>query len=570
MKLSDFENHIESKILQRGDAYYRSGAILSITEESDNTYKAVVEGTENYTVIVRLGTDGEILFSHCNCPYDMGSECKHEVAVYYSLRKMKKPKSPAGSVIDLGEYAKKKVSLEKESPECRIHRILSALSKEELVSLLVSLSVEYPDFGKRVEFTYSNDTEEDEIKNCLALIRSYVDKYSNRDGYIRYENTFEAIEGARLVVERAGEAADCGQYARAVTLYLCIIREMVPLLNYVDDSDGYMGSIIEEAVSFLSSITEYDISQEAMADIFEKLLREAVRKYLDDWPNWRLDLLETCAYLANTPDLRRRLEKELDSLAERFTDSQISNHAQEKIAEIRYSLILNFDGQDKAEEFLESNLKYTNFRVQAINKALSQKDYSRAENLALDGEEKDKDYVGLVNQWKKYRYETYSHSGELDKQRQIALEFVLQGDFDFYRKLKETYPQEEWLTVYPGILRALEEKKRYFNNYASILIEEKELARLLAYVKANPSAIIQYYKHLLPVYLEEVYQIFLSLIQHGAKNASSRGGYKQVCEHIKLLCKAGGAEQARQVTASLISAYPRRPAFKDELLKIKL
>lgn len=66
MNLSDFERHIDYKILQRGGEYYRSGAIQSITEKGDNTYIAVVEGTEDYSVTVLL-----LLFEILECRHTL-------------------------------------------------------------------------------------------------------------------------------------------------------------------------------------------------------------------------------------------------------------------------------------------------------------------------------------------------------------------------------------------------------------------------------------------------------------------------------------------------------------------
>lgn len=39
----------------------------------------------NYEVTVEIDDMGEIIYSECDCPYDFGPVCKHEVAVFFQL-----------------------------------------------------------------------------------------------------------------------------------------------------------------------------------------------------------------------------------------------------------------------------------------------------------------------------------------------------------------------------------------------------------------------------------------------------------------------------------------------------
>jgi len=46
------------------------------------------KGSDDYKVLVEIGDHGDIINSECDCPYDFGPVCKHEVAVYFQLREM--------------------------------------------------------------------------------------------------------------------------------------------------------------------------------------------------------------------------------------------------------------------------------------------------------------------------------------------------------------------------------------------------------------------------------------------------------------------------------------------------
>ncbi len=149
------------------------------------------------------------------------------------------------------------------------------------------------------------------------------------------------------------------------------------------------------------------------------------------------------------------------------------------------------------------------------------------------------------------------------------MDFILYGSFEHYLELKSTYEPEEWRSVYPGIISQLEKDKKADSSlYISILIEEGEWQRLLAYVKKHPRLIEYFYKYLVSKYKEEVYDLFIQYIEHTAAWANNRGGYQRVCELIKLLKKAGGRKEAQEFKQQLLEKYPRKRALKDELSRV--
>ncbi|MCL2890487.1 MAG: UPF0158 family protein [Methanomassiliicoccaceae archaeon] len=91
MNIDDFEKKFSYIIMSRAADYFDGGRVTSLKEKKRGNWTAVVEGSEDYTVVVRL--DGkEIIYSDCNCPYD-GDLCKHEGAVFLSIRERLKRRS---------------------------------------------------------------------------------------------------------------------------------------------------------------------------------------------------------------------------------------------------------------------------------------------------------------------------------------------------------------------------------------------------------------------------------------------------------------------------------------------
>lgn len=575
MNLHNFESFIDKKILARGLDYYEDGYVSSIEEIEDNQYEAEVEGMDLYLVEVELDDQGNIIDTECDCPYDLGEYCKHQVAVFMALRDMlnktsggKKieAKTP-GAVSDLNTP-----TVTKKAKSTDVKKMLSERTKGELVDFLYDLALEYEEIKQRIELNFVSGNDAKELKQCIKLIRTYIEKSSDKWGFIHYGDIYEAVKGAEMVLEKARHAFEQDKTMHSLDLILCVVHEMMDLLQNSDDSDGTVGSVIEDSFQQVDELLENrDLSPEEKERIFDKLAEEAANPRYEGWSDWRLDLLEKCSWLVNSPKLRNKLEDHLLALVKREKENSWStNYFQEKVNVIRYHLIERCDGRKKALEFITQNMEYSEFRVMAIQQAMKEKDYDRVIKLAREGEDQDKNMLGLVKQWKESRYKAYLLSGKLDEQRSIAMDFVLDGNFAYYQELRSTYDSKEWPSIYPQIIILLEnQKKTYMDVYTRILIEEGEKQKLLEYVQGSPSSVESFYKHLLPDFRDEVYEIFMHYIEQTAARANSRKDYQKVCNIIRSLKKAGGGEQALQSKQRLFEKYPRRPAFRDELTKIR-
>ena len=114
LNLNNFEERIDTRILERGFEYYKNDLILSIEQIDKGHWEAIVQGSEDYEVTIRVTALGNIIESNCTCPYDMSPYCKHEVAIFNFLKYSKE--------------AKKSSSLKME----RIRNILDTFTKEDM------------------------------------------------------------------------------------------------------------------------------------------------------------------------------------------------------------------------------------------------------------------------------------------------------------------------------------------------------------------------------------------------------------------------------------------------------
>lgn len=562
MNLNDFVEYIDQTIYLRGYDYYENDYVTSVKENAPNLFAAEVEGTETYSVEVELDESLNIVETSCDCPYDWGEHCKHQVAVFLALRDIK---------LNGAEKTKENLPSAKKNSDTNIEDILLSSTKEDIVKFLLNIASENEEIKQRILLRFDEADDEKEIYQAVALIQMYVLNNSDKHGFVDYRSTSDAIYGAELVVNKADSAWRKGKTVHAMNLALCVIQEMVDLLQDADDSDGQIGGIIEREFNFITEIIENtDLGPTEKNIIFENLIKEASHGRYDGWTDWKLNFIEACSLISDTPDFRDRLEKHMELLLKKEDiGSWGGSYFEEKVNQIRYNIILQNDSEQKAHEFIEQNLRFPSFRKISIGRALQKKDYEQVIRLAIEGETRDSDKRGLVNGWRKYRYDANKILGRIEEQRGVAMDFILDGSFEFYKELKNTYDTDTWSEVYPKIIFLLENQKKYYSDvYTRILIEEDEKEKLLEYIKKSPASIESHYRHLIPGFENEVYDLFLKHIEQTALRAANRKDYQGVCAIIRNLKKAGGKEQASEVKDRLLTKYTNKPAFRDELSRV--
>lgn len=568
MKLNQIENSIDPIILERGEVYRKNGHILSINETEPLVYHAEVEGSELYDVEVQLGSRGEVINTLCECPFDKGPICKHTAAVLLEIRDEFSSKEKGHSP-----------SKNNSAPKKNIAEQLSKLSKDELIAMLVHFSNEIGEVEQALSLKFIDVDNKKGLNQYKKVIRSSIKQNSDRHGFVAYRNVPYAVAGAEKVMEKAEEALESGQHLRAVEISFCIMHEMGDLLQSCDDSDGYVGGLIQVCLNVVHSAAsqfENNFIKDRPA-LFQLLLKEVLHPSLEGWNEWQLSLMESAIYLI-TNDSEKDLWSNLIERLESHERNQSSycSYFSEEAAKLRYQVIQKLEGDSQALKFLQDHLDITVFRKMAIEDAIKNLQFDKALELAEQGEQKDtiQGYPGLVDQWKKYRYEIYELTHQVKHQIKLAEEFAVSGEYSYYLRLKELYSKDEWEAGYDGLLDKLETNcDRNWNTaslYTRVLIEERETLRLLKYVHKHKRTLTDYYPHLVGEHAEEVFLLFTQVVSEETARSSNRNEYRKVCSIIRHLIKAGGIAQAKKIIEQLCLTYQKRPALMDELQKIKL
>ena len=557
MNINNFNEIIDKKILNRGYDYYLDG-VVELLNKDKNRYLFQVQGSYLYVVSVILDDSGEIISSQCDCPYDMGPICKHEVATYYELNKILKCKETG-------------LSIKKEKQPSLID-VLNKLSKEELVNLIIEITNSDMVLKNNILLLYSEDSYEQEIEKCERLIYSIVNKYSRKNGYIEYNETYRFTSEMYIILEKVRAIED---KLLVLDILFLLLNTLIEAYQYADDSDGSIGGLVDEVFGEIEIIAdekeEYELKLQI--DIFNKLLNKSNDQIFDGWSNYKIDLLNMCVEFADIKECREKLVNTIDKELNENDSDYNAKYMNVELSKIMFYIIDMFDSKEKADKFILANIKYSYFKDIYIKKYIDEKNFDKVIKLTFEWEKSDSNNASETK-WKKVRYSAYKELSMENEQIELAKELLFAGNFEYYIELKELM-NEDSEAFYKNLKSELRESEKTVDRYIKKrifikLIEyENDLDEILQLLKELPSRVETYGYRLFGKFPEEVIKAYEIYIKNSASIASKRKDYANVCWKINNYEKFAGKGKVTEIVNELMNLYKKRPAFIDELKKIK-
>jgi hypothetical protein len=552
MKLSNFERHIDQTIIARGFDYYQHHHIVDQECQGDGEYVFWVEGSDIYEVVVKINKKGTIVHSFCDCPYDFGPVCKHQVAAFYALAdKIKEKTSAEGR------------GMEKSTPTLK--EVLQSLSKERLIAIIEDIARNDRVLKDKIMLNYSQGYG-DELNQCKRYLKTIVRKYrGGENGFIVYD---EAYTFAQELSALTKKIKDTDSPIVALEMALLVLKEAIQALEYADDSDGYIGEVATDMIEIIRDKVDHARKEqpECTDEMFRLLLQQCDHSVMVEWDDFRFDILRICADFADCKTYRERLRKKI----RRMLEQAESDYTRKELLHVLFDLIQTYDSEEEAAQFITAHLRYPSFRKICIKRYLQEENYTAVIDLALEGERQDKDYKGLVIEWKKIRYHAYQKLEWQQEQEKLARELFLDGEFEYYRELKALHSGQQ-KELYRELIQALKQDLSWHHKtlYLRLIETERDTDELMAYVRQNPASVEKYASLLVKEFRHEVIKIYQAFIHEKAKTAMNRKNYRDVCQTVQSFGRIAGKTAQNDIIHALRTLYKRKPAFLDELNKIK-
>jgi hypothetical protein len=217
------------RFFARGEAYFAAGAVRSL-RAYEGGIKAVVQGTRRYRVHL-WAEDGEPGYG-CSCPVGHEGEfCKHCVAVGLALHAGGQ-RAGAGPSEDAGPAF----------GEADVRAYLSRLDKEELVSLLLEQADGDERLHRRLTLQAARATSG--TAPSSAWKGALADALGT-DDFIEFREAYDYACGIEEVIETLEDFLRDGQAAKVIGLAEHGIAELERSLEHVDDSDGWLGGLLD-------------------------------------------------------------------------------------------------------------------------------------------------------------------------------------------------------------------------------------------------------------------------------------------------------------------------------------
>lgn len=572
--LDQFEQVIDEKILKRGLSYYKKGLVQQLDEVSPNTYDAVVEGTEDYTV--QLTVKNKVVTEYvCDCPYDQGPVCKHVAAVIFKLQedqlqlnqKQTKTKSKATSKTATGK--KRKTIAE------QINEMLTKASKEELVALIQEEASSNTAFRNRIMMAleqYNDNISKDFYANQMkAILKSAKGRY----GFVDWQSARVMGRSIEQMLNAAYNAYEHDNYQNALLVSFSAMEVLIPALNEIDDSSGVLTDCITMAYDMLRDMGTEVGSESIRKEIFDFCFNHLEKHTFRGW-DWHVDSMWLAMAVART-------QKEYDSLlslVEQEQDHEPKGYSEEfeqrQLQLIKYRILERTRGDEAANAYLKQKLDNPELRKVAINNAINQKDYDSAIKLAMDGVKKDmKQYPGLANEWYDWLLTIALAQNDTPKIIEYARYLLIdnfQPQQDYYQILKQHVKPDQWTEFVDQLIHDIEAKSRGYHTdlVAKILIKEARWDQLWDLVCGLPFLqSVEYYESYFtkrqPDKLAELYaKRILDYMSHNM----GRDHYQTACRYIRKIIKLGERQVANDLIDTLRKTYPQRRALLEELNKV--
>lgn len=575
MNLNDFENKIDSTILNRGYDYFLNQAVVDLEEVAIDTWVSLVEGTDDYAVMIKL-KDDNIKKWQCNCPYDYGDTCKHVVATLYALADELDISSEAKSNPNNKKTSPKKAT-KKKTQKNDISEIFSQASQQELQEFLQN---QFP-FNRGMKNTFiahfAEYLDEDINQKYQIIVRNIYKAAKGRQGFIDYRSTYKLAQPLNDLLDKASDLASDKKIISALSICKAIIEQVPKFVHYMDDSDGSAGGLFEYAFELFYEIST-QVHPELKDELFSYCLKEFPKDKYSDF-GFEKYFLEVLPVLMTTQQQEKRFFKLIDKQLIKVTSKINPNYDIVQLIQVKLDYLLLKDRNDEVDVLVNENKQYPQFRKILLQQALNQKKFKQAKQLCEQGIiiAKNERHAGTVGDWREQLLkiaELEKNKSELRKWAEVLYNNSYRN-MTYYKKLKSTYTKQAWAVKCEAIIDKIKGKNQ-FGGYgvaeelADVFVIEKYFDRLLVLLQINPQAIElidSYARHLIKDYPQEIVDLYISGIKRQAEQ-TGRAVYNKTVKYMKAMSSIQGSQlRLNELVQCFKLQYKNRKAMMEILNK---
>jgi hypothetical protein len=564
----DIHNLATTKSFERGFDYFNNDALFNLRQVGVDL-RAHCRGSSYtpYRVSARLGS-GEIITTHCTCPYDWGGICKHIVALLLAWIHTPEVFQSVAPTDDR----------------------LADKSKEELITLIQEMLKRDPELESLLDIPLH---PEPGVPINLASFRRHIESMLLND----FPNPAELSFEISAIAETADRHAEMGNMAAAGALYHLILSEIIPSYSRLYDDDGDISSVLQQCAAGLKRcLTEGEPESATRQAWFDVLLEAELMDIqmggidlaypagdiLLEYPNaeeWKRIEKRVRQEIATSGDLYSEWKREV--LVNILVNRKKRTGREAEVTDLIFEL---GSEEQKAFELVRQG------RVEAAI-SIAKEHFVELPGLVIRFADALVDAGGIAEAVMyitsqletKYRTSYLSWLAQLAEQEQdpeTALKWQLclfheSPSLENYSNLQIAAQRlDQWETIYPGIIQELE-ADQHWNLLIEIALEEEHITQALEYLprqrgdhlslQVARAAETSHPKSAIEIYCQRVDRLI---------GARGRANYKEAAIILKrvngLYQKQSTRNQWNDLLIELRQRHAHLPALMDELNKAGL
>jgi hypothetical protein len=558
LTLNNFEEIVDSTILQRGRGYYTSKRVSKLTKHDDG-WTARVDGSYYYHVEIEALEDGSVL-TDCDCPYDWGPYCKHIAAVLYAIRD--------GNIVIVSQPTSAKT----ENKET-VTEIIQRLSHEQLVSILIKTTKKDRELANWILLehgTFASDKAE-----YVRIIDNGLDAFQDRYGFIDYKDAHRAVKPCWHLLSQAGELIEDGKATSALPMLQAIIETVTPVLGNADDSDGSISGCVSAAFEVLED-SILSLKHTEKHNLFLYCIENISQKIYDGF-GYDESFSALAGKLVCTAQERTNLFDALDRKIAQFPlRERFNRYKHEQVLQVKLNIMYrDGDKPESIHQFLKENVHLDTARRQLVQIYIELKQFKSARELCSEAIVKYENQLlpGLVIQYRKLLLEIARQANDTDAVLRLAEELLLEDqDTQYYDLLRDIISDDDWNNFVKELIETVKTKARPHMRVGllgHIYIEEKMWTELIKLAQQTGiRTLTRYEQYLHPNYPEECCEIYKEQVYNMLKRTSDRSTYHSAGIYLTQMIKLGQIEEVIEIVDDLKKSYSNRRAMVDELNKI--
>ncbi len=588
MTLDTFEKKFSETIKKLGYAFFTQKKVDELEQTGDKWVAFVRAKDNDFDVTTTLKNKTIVSFS-CDCNDD-NLQCEHVAALLYAVQahtEGTKPKAKVAKTV-VEKIAKPKKPAKPET----FTELLEKVPADELRAFLKENFARNKDFKSlfMARFMISSSAVEGGKEKFLTLVENAMKIGFDRSGYADWQGTKKMLKPLKMLLKQGKAMLAKGEYMDAAYMGEALMLKITEKLNNVYDVNDIL-EYADDGLELMKGILNTNAPQNLKDTIWNTWLEMSSHQMYFTYSNLGYDIYDSLVAYAND---NRREDAFIAATTRRLVElkrskkpenSSINLYAVKKLTLLQLELYKNRGNTVAAQAIIAKNLNVPEILKIQIDLLIDAKKYGEAKQVIFQYHSATGLYqntTAAVESWKTLLQIAQLENDQLEIRRLAKDLWEKSGQTTFYYRLyKNTFSPSEWVKEVDGLIANHQTLKK---DYTYMLIEENRWATLLERVTAltqdsqrgyvwgvsNYDIIEKYDQYLLPHFPEEVTKLYKEYIYKSALNASERSAYHSICGKLKRLANYPNQRAtAQELTKVLKEKYANRPAFVNELEKIK-